>query len=1029
MMKPQKELSCRNIGCTFQGSSRLGKRNHETRCSFSHRKKRVIHNNNAFNRSALSDSDTELVELQPENTGSSFQSDTLSSYRNRQAELKQVSERINPDLDPIEGDERNEKEVSKCEQVAIILSEIAHKAGKKNVDELLHLLQEEVNIHELTTRFRDVETCHSYVDEYVVRHLHKEGFTEQNVDSVTGLEYTVFSRDPNAVIRNQIAAAGPSTCFFSPVEEFRDGKRCYTHPMAAPACHTIEKVVKNAVMRSTNTDVLWKSVIPHGSESFVGVGQMYSDKSSVTLKARGFQFYPVHLVLLNLSENLRRSMITSGASIVGYLPVSFQLSEPRGKPNTKFRKQVILSVHEALQTIFHPLIISSEKGITGVDSQGISRTCHLAIGAYCADIPEAKDMTGVLHGSSTASPCFRCLAPTSEMNAVTNAEMRNLGKTMELISESQKLLEESKSATPSVRKKMKENSENLLKGASLAGIAPALSSFPFVGLCPELDVFWLHLYETLHNLHLGVSKLIKQACADRLTDHELQSNALSASNGRMKTFASIRARILGGANEILRQLEKEFPARGFRTSFGSESKGGRYNGFFKNNGVVGMLEAKDYQALDMVFPFIGAYIDRCCGEIESSPTTRIFTKYSEIVAMVYRRNMEAGWTEGDLHDLRRRVVTFKNEAAELYGPYQSSEMGTLKFHLLDHLVDDIRRMGGVGPLDAGLYEHSHLIVKRWYSKTSKRRETAMSESMELMHRSQAYKRDSAVSERSRKVNKNVSLVRDGFSFSLNALVLARRRFRQKRKDSIESNVPISADEKHAELLVMDIGEDGARVLIKLLRKVIPHGLRSKAVVQRVKSGFVAGGFVPDLSNFNPDSCTTRLMNPPQLQSQRIVAARNFAGSEGMRQDCVIIEAEDDGGSPVLWVARVLALIRVNTTGEKSSKDGTEVLELAFLQYFEAVHPRDEVDRQLNCICLKWAKALDDEDNADSTILPNDQEKAPCKWFDLQPVDFIRGTVHVVSTEYVLDKKNDELCWWNRFFYVNRFYYDSRAIKI
>lgn len=977
----------------------------------------------APNRISLADSDGDDL---PQGKADITQIDDLETYESIQLHIKNIGQKIMPEES--EEKPRQETDITKTEMLATLISEIAHKAGKGKTNQLLdHLLTPEFDLEVFSTRFQDADACHRFVDDYVVNSLHEEGFIEQKIDDFdTGLTYSIFARSPVTVIRRQINACDPGNCFFSPVREYRNGENCYSHPMTAPAGHNIYEAVKKAVMSSSNINVFWKSISIHGSESFVGVAQLYSDKSSVTLKARGFQFYPVHLVLLNQSEDLRRKMITSGCSIVGYLPVSFQVGDHAETDSHKtVRKQVILSLHEGMRKLLEPLNLCAEKGIECNDADGTPRTCHVALGAYCSDIPEAKDMTGVLHGSSTASTCFRCLAPTTNMKYITNARKRTLDGTLKLISESEQLREEARTSNTSTRKRKREEAESLLKESSLAGIAPALTAFPFLGLCSDLELFALYLYEPLHNLHLGISKLIKLACAGRLTDKELRTSAMAKNRSKTRSFVSARAAILSAANEILRQLEKEFPARGLRVAFGSAEKGRRYNGFFKSDGIVGMLEAKDFQALDMVFPFIGAYIDRCCGEVETSPTTRIFTMYSEILMMVYRRRMKPGWTEQDLKKLKEKIVRFKKEAVELYESYQASGMGTLKFHLLDHLVDDLRRMGGIHTLDAGLYEHSHARVKRWYNRTSKRRATAMSESMEILQRSQAYEKQVKERRRKREVSARVSLVRDGYSMSINELVQARRRTRQIRKEGTTNILPTEEKEMNLDQLVADIGEDGARVLTRLLKEKLDHGLHSKRIVQRVNSGFVAGGFVPDLTNFDRESGTTRLLDPPQFEEQRIVAARFFAGSDHLRQDCVIIEAQDDSADRVLWVAQVLALFRIIGKGN-TSRQIEEESQFAFMQYFDIVAPRDEVDEELNCICMKWALAPEDDEDIESHEV--DVARRPCKWFDLQPVNVIRGTVHVATTDYPLPKMKEKICWWDRFFYVNRFFYDPRAIK-
>ena len=91
--------------------------------------------------------------------------------------------------------------------------------------------------------------------------------------------------------------------------------------------HNIFKSVKAYVMEGENEPVFWKKIIPDGPDSFVGVGQFYSDKAAVSLKSNGFRFYPIHITLLNFTDELRRRLISSDATILGYLPVSYDVED------------------------------------------------------------------------------------------------------------------------------------------------------------------------------------------------------------------------------------------------------------------------------------------------------------------------------------------------------------------------------------------------------------------------------------------------------------------------------------------------------------------------------------------------------------------------------------------------------------------------------------------------------------------------------------------------------------------------------
>lgn len=50
---------------------------------------------------------------------------------------------------------------------------------------------------------------------------------------------------------------------------------------------------------------------------------MYSYQSQLNLKPKSFSFYPLHIKLLNVSEETRIEQITSGRSFVAYLSLAF----------------------------------------------------------------------------------------------------------------------------------------------------------------------------------------------------------------------------------------------------------------------------------------------------------------------------------------------------------------------------------------------------------------------------------------------------------------------------------------------------------------------------------------------------------------------------------------------------------------------------------------------------------------------------------------------------------------------------------
>lgn len=59
-------------------------------------------------------------------------------------------------------------------------------------------------------------------------------------------------------------------------------------------------------------------------------------------------------------------------------------------------------------------------------------------------------------------------------------------------------------------------------------------------------------------------------------------------------------------------------------------------------------------------------------------------------------------------------------------------MGTLNWHMLEHVGTDIKRMGEIQFIDVYLYEYSHLLLKNMFRTTSRRSKTAMMETIKRM---------------------------------------------------------------------------------------------------------------------------------------------------------------------------------------------------------------------------------------------------------------------------------------------------------
>lgn len=65
-------------------------------------------------------------------------------------------------------------------------------------------------------------------------------------------------------------------------------------------------------------------------------------------------------------------------------------------------------------------------GIEKSTADGSILKAHPAVVSYIADIPETKDMLGVIHGNRSSLNCRRCLVETNDVSSLSYAPRRNV---------------------------------------------------------------------------------------------------------------------------------------------------------------------------------------------------------------------------------------------------------------------------------------------------------------------------------------------------------------------------------------------------------------------------------------------------------------------------------------------------------------------------------------------------------------------------------------------------------------------------
>lgn len=126
--------------------------------------------------------------------------------------------------------------------------------------------------------------------------------------------------------------------------------------MNAQVAREVVSTVEDIVKKSFELNVSWKREKWYGLQLAVRCLQFFSNRSQTSLKAGSFFFYPLLVILLNISEYPRRSHIVSAQTVCAYHPVEQQREDERfsaifGSSGVMNGQRKVLSGTKILQTL------------------------------------------------------------------------------------------------------------------------------------------------------------------------------------------------------------------------------------------------------------------------------------------------------------------------------------------------------------------------------------------------------------------------------------------------------------------------------------------------------------------------------------------------------------------------------------------------------------------------------------------------------------------------------------------------------
>lgn len=873
--------------------------------------------------------------------------------------------------------------------------------------------------------------------------MQERGFNKVflSVSSQDGTSYHMYVKNIVSVLQKQVELAKVGDFTFRPSR--RDASELMEHPLHSDWFNSLYNWRKSLVQRSKNEDIFWTE--DGMLRSFIGFIQLFSDKTAASLKANAFVAYPFHAVFLNVSAQYRRFLIGHGYTIVAFLPTTLSLDDVSYFKNLESeafqtdehsneltvveledyvklssrpdgRKEKMQILHESIGIACKPLTEISEHGLLCHSEKLGKWQCYPLICSYCCDIIEAKDLACIRHNITPRRPCIRCISTNEDMRNNVVKPYRTFQHMSEVRRKIKESIESYRSASSLPRTQQKQCSSILRMGDELLrewSLAPWKSileyfreQFPWF-IVP--DLYSLFTFEELHNLDLGISKLLKICFVLYLSSGELKDVTF---NGTVKkrSLSSLKTLLLRACNSYLSFINDTHSLPDLNVDFSRKDSSLQLNGLFLHSGVRGMLEGKDYRNVDKVFPFVMAFVDRVLGHTTSCPLTNIAVLYSEIRLVHLHQYAHAGCSAKDISILKQKIDSLKECTIQLFKDHCDHGLFTLKFHLLSHLVNDLERFSSLDFLSASPYEQFNRLIKQSYWNTSRRYDTVMDETVSNLDNVLQSVKDR------RSATTNLSTIPSSFPKSGVSVTLS-----QLKAFSNYSIAKLQVCNPQLSNMVKHLTKDSLHKLVELIESELQqnniNALQAAIDINFVKSGFIAGSEPPSFdlydSNQNMVKYDDTLLK--QQVKQRVFADNSFGPSKKEKHSFVFMK----GGSEEqeeFWFAQAMLLFTLSVSNTTFTQD------LVFVQYMTVTSPKDGVDQSLRCICLRW----ETEDGIDHSLdsMRNVQKDSlfAGEWYGLVPFHSICGTCHILRSNVAIQPFTEQLPWTHHRFYVNRFFH-------
>lgn len=134
----------------------------------------------------------------------------------------------------------------------------------------------------------------------------------------------------------------------------------------------------------------------------------------------------------------------------------------------------------------------------------------------------------------------------------------------------------------------------------------------------------------------------------------------------------------------------------------------------------------------MVFPFDGVFVDRSTCEDLDNPMTWVYMMFSELERWLRRKDSKEILSDELLGNVTEEGHKCELLVKELFDVPCQAGLYTLKFHMLDPVIEDMDRFGSLELLNSCAFERFKVQIKRAYRSMSQRPGSALEENVRFV---------------------------------------------------------------------------------------------------------------------------------------------------------------------------------------------------------------------------------------------------------------------------------------------------------